>query len=89
MRAARSILSDGGFERDRVMTSAERDAAKRRQAAGGRASEHLSRQPQVDRDVAAEAIHIENLHKKFGQLHVLKGVSLSARDGDVVAIIGG
>ena len=40
-------------------------------------------------DGAAEAIHIENLHKKFGQLHVLKGVSLSARDGDVVAIIGG
>jgi polar amino acid transport system ATP-binding protein len=38
---------------------------------------------------AAEAIHIENLHKKFGELHVLKGVSLSARDGDVVAIIGG
>ena len=38
---------------------------------------------------AAEAIHVENLHKKFGQLHVLKGVSMSARDGDVVAIIGG
>ncbi len=38
---------------------------------------------------APEAIHIENLHKKFGDLHVLKGVSLSARDGDVVAIIGG
>jgi polar amino acid transport system ATP-binding protein len=38
---------------------------------------------------AAEAIHVENLHKKFGQLHVLKGVSLSARDGEVVAIIGG
>jgi polar amino acid transport system ATP-binding protein len=37
----------------------------------------------------AEAIHIEDLHKKFGELHVLKGVSLSARDGDVVAIIGG
>ena len=42
-----------------------------------------------ERDAAAEAIHIEDLHKKFGQLHVLKGVSLSARDGDVVAIIGG
>jgi octopine/nopaline transport system ATP-binding protein len=41
------------------------------------------------RDGAAEAIHIENLHKSFGQLEVLKGVSLSARDGDVVAIIGG
>ena len=37
----------------------------------------------------AEAIHVENLHKKFGQLHVLKGVSMSARDGEVVAIIGG
>jgi polar amino acid transport system ATP-binding protein len=40
-------------------------------------------------DGAAEAIHVENLHKKFGQLHVLKGVSMSARDGEVVAIIGG
>jgi polar amino acid transport system ATP-binding protein len=37
----------------------------------------------------AEAIHVENLHKRFGELHVLKGVSLSARDGDVVAVIGG
>jgi octopine/nopaline transport system ATP-binding protein len=43
----------------------------------------------LDRNEAAEAIHVENLHKKFGELHVLKGVSLSARDGDVVAIIGG
>ena len=40
-------------------------------------------------DGAAEALHIESLHKKFGDLHVLKGVSLSARDGDVIAIIGG
>ncbi len=38
---------------------------------------------------AAEAIHVENLHKRFGNLHVLKGVSLSARDGEVIAIIGG
>ena len=42
-----------------------------------------------DMPAAAEAIHVENLHKKFGDLHVLKGVSLSARDGEVVAIIGG
>ena len=41
------------------------------------------------RNAAAEAIHVENLHKKFGELHVLKGVSLSARDGEVIAIIGG
>ena len=36
-----------------------------------------------------EAIRIENLHKSFGQLDVLKGVSLTAHEGDVVAIIGG
>jgi octopine/nopaline transport system ATP-binding protein len=43
----------------------------------------------TEQDGAAEAIHVENLHKKFGNLHVLKGVSLSARDGEVIAIIGG
>jgi octopine/nopaline transport system ATP-binding protein len=37
----------------------------------------------------AEAIHIENLHKRFGALEVLKGVSMTAKDGDVVAMIGG
>lgn len=36
-----------------------------------------------------DAIHIEDLHKSFGSLEVLKGVSLTAREGDVVAIIGG
>ncbi|TMV82112.1 ATP-binding cassette domain-containing protein [Thioclava sp. BHET1] len=36
-----------------------------------------------------DAIHIEDLHKSFGPLEVLKGVSLTAREGDVVAIIGG
>jgi len=38
---------------------------------------------------AAEAIRVEDLHKRFGPLHVLKGVSLTAQEGDVVAIIGG
>src|SRR5688572_9837257 len=37
----------------------------------------------------AEAIHVWNLHKRFGSLEVLKGVSMTARDGDVVALIGG
>lgn len=36
-----------------------------------------------------EAIKVEDLHKSFGSHHVLKGVSLTAREGDVVAIIGG
>lgn len=38
------------------------------------------------RDVA---ITVRNLHKSFGALEVLKGVSLTAHQGDVVAIIGG
>jgi polar amino acid transport system ATP-binding protein len=37
----------------------------------------------------AQAIQVADLHKKFGPLEVLKGVSLSARQGDVIAIIGG
>jgi len=36
----------------------------------------------------AEALVIEDLHKRFGDLEVLKGVSLSAKDGDVIALIG-
>ncbi|WP_176827977.1 ATP-binding cassette domain-containing protein [Ruegeria marina] len=32
---------------------------------------------------------IEDLHKSFGDLEVLKGVSLTAKRGDVIAIIGG
>ena len=36
-----------------------------------------------------EAIRVVDLHKKFGALEVLKGVNLTAREGDVVAIIGG
>lgn len=38
---------------------------------------------------AEEAIRVEDLHKSFGHLEVLKGVNMSAKKGDVVAIIGG
>jgi len=31
---------------------------------------------------------VDNLHKCFGNLEVLKGVSLSAREGDVISLIG-
>jgi len=34
------------------------------------------------------ALVVEDLHKKFGALEVLKGISLSANDGDVIAMIG-
>ena len=33
-------------------------------------------------------IHIENLHKKFGELEVLKGVDLDVQNGEVVSIVG-
>lgn len=46
-------------------------------------------EPEVTRDTREEAIRIVDLHKSFGSLEVLKGVSLMARKGDVVAIIGG
>ena len=38
---------------------------------------------------AAQAIAVTDLHKRFGPLEVLKGVSLTAKQGDVIAIIGG
>lgn len=34
------------------------------------------------------AIVVENLHKSFGELKVLKGVSLEANPGDVISLIG-
>jgi ABC-type histidine transport system ATPase subunit len=37
---------------------------------------------------AAPVVEIENLHKSYGPLEVLKGVSLTAREGEVVALIG-
>jgi octopine/nopaline transport system ATP-binding protein len=38
--------------------------------------------------VSEPAIRVDDLHKRFGRLEVLKGVSLAADQGDVVAIIG-
>jgi len=35
-----------------------------------------------------EAVVVDNLHKKFGELEVLRGVSLRAHEGDVLSIIG-
>jgi polar amino acid transport system ATP-binding protein len=49
-------------------------------------AEHPARRPGAATD---EAIRVETLHKSFGALEVLKGVSLTAHKGDVVAIIGG
>lgn len=46
--------------------------------------------PNRDRSQAPQsAVEIRDLHKSFGGVEVLKGVSLTARQGDIVAIIGG
>ena len=33
-------------------------------------------------------IKIENLHKNFGKLEVLKGIDLEVKKGEIVVIIG-
>ena len=33
-------------------------------------------------------ISVDNIHKSFGPLEVLKGISLSIQDGEVAAIVG-
>ncbi len=35
-----------------------------------------------------DAVKIEDLYKNFGDLKVLKGISLTAREGDVISLIG-
>jgi polar amino acid transport system ATP-binding protein len=37
---------------------------------------------------ATPALDIRNLHKRYGDLEVIKGISLTARDGDVISILG-
>ena len=37
---------------------------------------------------ATPALEIRDLHKRYGDLEVIKGISLTARDGDVISILG-
>ncbi len=37
---------------------------------------------------ANNALEVENLHKSFGANHVLKGISMGAKNGEVWSIIG-
>jgi ABC-type histidine transport system ATPase subunit len=37
---------------------------------------------------ATPALEIRNLHKRYGEQEILKGISLTARDGDVISILG-
>ncbi|MFC1821824.1 ABC transporter ATP-binding protein [Thermodesulfobacteriota bacterium] len=41
-----------------------------------------------EKTAAPRALVAEDIHKSFGPLHVLRGVSLSAGEGDVISLIG-
>ena len=38
--------------------------------------------------MATDIVRVEDLHKRFGELHVLKGVSLGVGSGEVIVIFG-
>lgn len=38
--------------------------------------------------LSTPALEVRDLHKSYGQLEVLKGISLAAHDGDVISILG-
>ncbi|CAM2186649.1 lysine/arginine/ornithine ABC transporter/histidine ABC transporter, ATP binding subunit [Paraburkholderia sacchari] len=42
----------------------------------------------AQREGGAQRVCVESLHKSFGDLEVLKGVSLSANEGEVISLIG-
>jgi ABC-type histidine transport system ATPase subunit len=42
----------------------------------------------TDKPDQTVALEVKDLHKSFGPLEVLSGVSLTAHEGDVISIIG-
>lgn len=44
--------------------------------------------PQVNDNYNGPVMIVDNLYKRFGDLEVLKGISLSAAEGDVISLIG-
>ena len=51
-------------------------------------AQQTNRSVKSNHNNSTTAIEIRDLHKSFGDLEVLKGISLDAYEGDVVAIIG-
>jgi polar amino acid transport system ATP-binding protein len=51
-------------------------------------AQHMKSVVKSDHTDLAKAIEIRDLHKSFDSLEVLKGISLDAHEGDIVAIIG-
>ncbi|WP_166358658.1 aminotransferase class I/II-fold pyridoxal phosphate-dependent enzyme [Pseudomonas akapageensis] len=44
--------------------------------------------PVAKAEAVKTMIEVDRLHKRFGNIEVLKGVSLTAREGDVISLIG-
>ncbi|OBY88652.1 arginine aminotransferase [Pseudomonas sp. AU11447] len=53
--------------------------------AGSRASSLLQK---AEQPTTKPVIEVRDIHKRFGDFEVLKGVSLSAREGEVISLIG-
>jgi polar amino acid transport system ATP-binding protein len=47
-----------------------------------------SSEPQVEAGPSGAMLRLENVHKHFGHLHVLRGVSLEVGKGQVICVIG-
>ena len=60
----------------------------RARAAHVAASQAPAKLKEASMSAATPAITVDEMHKSFGQLEVLKGVSLRANDGDVISILG-
>ncbi|KPA91139.1 aminotransferase class I/II-fold pyridoxal phosphate-dependent enzyme [Pseudomonas asplenii] len=50
--------------------------------------EPVTVQGTVQVEVTRPMIEVDRLHKRFGNIEVLKGVSLTAREGEVISLIG-
>jgi ABC-type histidine transport system ATPase subunit len=48
----------------------------------------VTSRPDSEPVTARTMIEVEGLHKRFGNIEVLKGVSLTAREGEVISLIG-
>jgi polar amino acid transport system ATP-binding protein len=67
--------------------NAHPDVLRFRQEGGSRGQKRLDIEPKRG-GAPGEAIVAEDIHKRFGALEVLRGVTLRAREGDVVSVIG-